>query len=131
MFNGHEEKKTMCLFCQPQSKIIDRNEEVIAIPDKYPITEGHTLIVPVRHVQSFFDLYSNEVIACFALINKMKERLVKKDSSISGFNIGINDGIDAGQTIFHCHIHVIPRRKGDVANPRGGVRNIIPQSGNY
>ena len=103
----------------------------IAFADRYPIVKDHILIVSLRHVESFFDLDTNERIACLKLVDEIRHKILEEDKTVSGFNIGINDGIDAGQTIFHCHIHMIPRRKGDVKIPRGGVRNIIPGKSNY
>ena len=104
---------------------------VLRHPDRYPIVKDHILLVSLRHVESFFNLDTKERIACLKLVDKIRHKILEKDKTVSGFNIGINDGKDAGQTIFHCHIHMIPRRKGDVKNPRGGVRNIIPGKSNY
>jgi len=98
--------------------------------DKYPVSEGHTLVVPKRMVASYFDLSVKEQTACWIMVNKVKEELQKRYNP-DGFNIGINISEDAGQTIPHCHIHVIPRYKGDVAEPRGGVRGVIPEKRNY
>jgi diadenosine tetraphosphate (Ap4A) HIT family hydrolase len=102
-----------------------------ALEDKFPVTKNHTLIIPKRHVQSYFDLDEPELLALNKLLFKAREMLLKQDSSITGFNIRINDGETAGQTIFHCHIHLIPRRKGDVESPRGGVRHLIAGRGFY
>ena len=102
-----------------------------SIEDKYPVTKYHTLVCPKRHVQSFFELGAAEYKACIALLVEMKKTISKKDSTVTGFNVGINDGTDSGQTISHCHIHLIPRRKGDVADPEGGIRNLIPGKGKY
>jgi len=87
--------------------------------------------VPKRHVWEYFDLYQAEINAIHELLLKAKKELQLIDPSISGFNIGMNNGKDAGQTVFHCHVHLIPRRKGDVDDPTGGVRNLIPGKGNY
>ena len=114
-----------------KSAILVRNTAAIAFEHKYPITKYHSLVTPLRHVASFFDLGSYEYNTCLLLINQVKNLIIKKDSSVTGFNIGINDGMDEGQTIFHSHIHVIPRRNGDVTNPRGRIRNIIPSKGKY
>jgi ATP adenylyltransferase len=113
------------------SSIKTKNSLALSFDDKYPIVKGHSLIVPLRHVNSFFDLSSAEQKACFTLLEDTKRLVARKDSSVSGFNIGVNDGIDAGQTILHCHIHLIPRRKGDVPDPRGGIRHIFPGKGPY
>ncbi len=126
----HANKDEKCPFCNLESTLITRNDAAIAFEDKFPITKNHTLVTPIRHVSSFFELSSYEYNACFLLINNLKSILTKNDRTVTGFNIGINDGTDAGQTIFHCHIHIIPRRNGDIVNPRGGVRNIMPSS-NY
>ncbi len=124
-------KEEDCPFCEIQSDIIAKNSLAIAFSDKYPIVIDHTLIVPLRHTPSFFDLDSHERNACLTLLDEMRQIILKKDIKVTGFNIGFNDGIDAGQTVFHCHIHIIPRRKGDVENPRGGIRNIIPGKSSY
>ena len=121
-----------CIFCNmDQSRIIDSNDCFYVIRDIYPVTELHTLIIPHRHISSYFDLTEDDQISLFTLLKSHKEQLLKTDPSITGFNIGVNDGKDAGQTIFHCHIHLIPRRKGDVANARGGVRGVIPEKQSY
>ena len=124
--------KDGCIFCElPKDRIICENNLAIAFYDLFPVSEKHTLIIPRRHIKDFFELTEDELIACNELINKLKKTLLIDDSLISGFNIGINCGEDAGQTVFHCHIHLIPRRKGDIENPMGGVRNIIPGKGKY
>ena len=121
-----------CIFCNlDPSRIEDRNEFFVAIKDLYPVTEGHTLIIPSRHVESFFELTRDEEIAMLDMLSSQKEKLSQLDTSITGFNVGINDGEDAGQTIMHCHIHLIPRRKGDMESPRGGVRGVIPGKQSY
>ena len=121
-----------CIFCNLEpSRIEDRNEFFVAIKDLYPVTEGHTLIIPSRHVESFFELTRDEEIAMLDMLSSQKEKLSQLDKSITGFNVGINDGEDAGQTIMHCHIHLIPRRKGDMESPRGGVRGVIPGKQSY
>jgi diadenosine tetraphosphate (Ap4A) HIT family hydrolase len=121
-----------CIFCNLEpSRIEDRNEFFVAIKDLYPVTEGHTLIIPNRHVESFFELTRDEEIAMLDMLSSQKEELSQLDNTITGFNVGINDGEDAGQTIMHCHIHLIPRRKGDMESPRGGVRGVIPSKQSY
>ena len=121
-----------CIFCNLEpSRIEDRNEFFVAIKDLYPVTEGHTLIIPSRHVESFFELTRDEEIAMLDMLSSQKEELSQLDTTITGFNVGINDGEDAGQTIMHCHIHLIPRRKGDMESPRGGVRGVIPSKQSY
>jgi len=124
--------KKDCLFCNiPTVRIVLENELAYAVRDGYPVTEMHSLIIPKRHIQDYFDLTKEELIACDQLIRSLKDEISNSDNSVNGFNIGINSGETAGQTIFHCHLHLIPRRTGDVDNPRGGVRNIIPGMGNY
>ena len=124
--------KKDCLFCNiPPVRIVLENELAYAVRDGYPVTEMHSLIIPKRHIQDYFDLTTEELIACDQLIRSLKDEISNSDNSVNGFNIGMNSGETAGQTIFHCHIHLIPRRTGDVDNPRGGVRNIIPGMGNY
>ena len=121
-----------CIFCNiDQSRIIDSDKYFNVILDIYPVTELHTLIIPRRHVASYFELTEQEQSSLFVLLKKHKDKLQKMDSTITGFNMGINDGEDAGQTIFHCHIHLMPRRKGDVENARGGVRGVIPSKQSY
>ena len=121
-----------CLFCNiSKERIILENDFAYAIHDGFPVTEMHSLIIAKRHIYDYFDLTKDELFACDQLIKSLKESILISDSSINGFNIGMNSGESAGQTIFHCHIHLIPRRSGDVVNPRGGVRNIIPGKGSY
>lgn len=121
-----------CLFCEiPDDRVIAQNELAYAIRDGFPVTELHTLVIPKRHVASYFDLGRPEVNACNALLSELREDIKKKDATVTGFNVGINDGESSGQTIFHCHIHLIPRRDGDVASPRGGVRGVIPERQSY
>lgn len=103
---------------------------VFAIEDKFPVSKGHTLIIPKRKVENYFDLQFQEQSACWFLVNLIKEQLINKYDP-PGFNIGLNINNVAGQTIPHCHIHIIPRYDGDVENPRGGVRGVIPEKRNY
>ena len=119
-----------CTFCN-KSEFILENEHWICIYDNYPVSNGHTLIIPKRHIISFFDLVEDEKIKLNKIIEEQRTLLLSEDISITGFNIGVNDGEDAGQTVMHCHIHLIPRRKGDVKNPRGGVRGVIPEMQGY
>jgi diadenosine tetraphosphate (Ap4A) HIT family hydrolase len=121
-----------CLFCVIKSdQLVDENELCYAWKDSYPVTERHTLIIPKRHVESYFDLYQPEINAIHQMLDVMKNNIEPQDETVSGFNIGVNAGKDAGQSIFHVHVHLIPRRKGDVENPRGGVRGVIPCKKNY
>lgn len=121
-----------CLFCSiNRERVIAHNTHAYAIRDGFPVTEGHTLIIPKRHVEDYFWMTEEEVLACDELLRKAKEDLEIQYPEIKGFNIGINAGGAAGQTIFHCHTHLIPRREGDVDDPRGGVRHLIPGKGSY
>ncbi len=121
-----------CIFCNlPNERIIKTYNEFNIIRDLYPVTYLHSLIIPKRHVESYFDLYDEELKELNRVLKELKSDLEKIDNKISGFNIGINVGKDAGQTIFHCHIHVIPRRYNDTENPKGGVRGVIPEKKIY
>ncbi len=95
------------------------------------MTEGHTLIIPKRHVADYFELHQPELNAINELLQKHKKELQKNDKSITGFNVGVNCGEDAGQSIFHVHVHLIPRRKGDMEKPKGEVRGVIPEKQAY
>jgi diadenosine tetraphosphate (Ap4A) HIT family hydrolase len=121
-----------CIFCEPAAdKIADENELAYVYLDGFPVTEGHRLIIPKRHTADYFDLGQAEVNACHQLLEAQKLLIQQSDTSVTGFNVGINIGEDAGQTVSHCHIHLIPRRVGDTKDPIGGVRNVIPEAGNY
>jgi len=131
----YEHRVEKCLFCDAQSidqkRIIAENNLAYAIRDGFPVTEGHTLFIPKRHIADYFGLVPAEVSAINLLMSEQKKLLQEADSTIDGFNIGMNCGESAGQTVFHCHVHLIPRRKGDVENPRGGIRHIIAGKGFY
>jgi len=121
-----------CLFCEiPPERVIASNDLAYAIRDGFPVTPLHTLVIPKRHAVDYFALTPDELLACNDLLHKIKNSILLADSSVVAFNIGMNAGEDAGQTVFHSHIHLIPRRKGDVENPRGGVRHLIPNKGFY
>ena len=121
-----------CLFCNiKESDLVKENDLAYASYDSYPVSEGHCLIIPKRHVKDFFDLSNDEIIACNDLIKEIKNEIIKKDNSVKGFNVGSNAGKISGQSILHCHIHLIPRRPGDVENPQGGVRSVIPSKQHY
>ena len=121
-----------CLFCNiKESGLTKENNLAYASYDSFPVSEGHCLIIPKRHVKDYFDLSNEEIIACNDLIKEIKNEIIKKDSSVKGFNIGSNAGKISGQSILHCHIHLIPRRVGDVENPQGGVRSVIPSKQHY
>ena len=116
--------KTKCIFCDyDQGEVIEQNSLAYLIYDNYPVNEGHMLIIPVRHVANFFELTEKELSAIYELLIIGQEKL-KKEVNASGFNVGINIGEDAGQTVFHMHVHLIPRIHGDVDDPRGGIRNF-------
>lgn len=119
-----------CPFCNPERQILAENSCAYAIADGYAVSQGHTLVIPKRHAETIFDLTHEEYIGCFDLVKTVKDILAQQYSP-DGFNIGVNCGETAGQTIFHAHIHVIPRYKGDAENPRGGVRHVIPGKGFY
>ena len=134
ILESYEYREKECIFCNPYKnkfKIYDSNELAFAIEDNYPVTNKHCLVIPKRHCESYFDLFQPELNAINQLLLKLKFELQKKDSSIKGFNIGHNYGEVAGQSIKHCHIHLIPRRKGDTKNPRGGVRGVIKEKQDY
>lgn len=124
-----------CLFCEVQSKdrgrIVAENSLAYAIRDGFAVTPHHSLFIPKRHVLDYFGLTQAEVNAINQLIKSQKETLDKLDPTIDGYNIGMNCGETAGQSVFHCHVHLIPRRKGDVERPKGGVRHVIPSKGHY
>ena len=121
-----------CLFCNYiESGLADENALAYASYDTYPVSNLHCLIIPKRHVKDYFKLSNDEVIACNELIKKIKEEILLKDPLVKGFNIGTNIGKAAGQSVLHCHIHLIPRREGDVENPQGGVRSVIPSKQHY
>jgi len=121
-----------CIFCKIiKEELQFENKLAYSSIDSYPVSEFHSLIVPKRHVETYFELTNEEIHACNDLILKTKEKILKQDSSVKGFNIGTNAGKVAGQSIMHCHIHLIPRREGDVENPQGGVRSVIPKKQHY
>jgi len=121
-----------CLFCTiSPERIIMENDVAYAIYDGYPVTEMHTLVIPKRHIEDYFGLTQDEILGCDSLLRAVRDDIMKHDSLVKGFNIGMNSGAVAGQTVFHCHIHLIPRREGDVEEPRGGVRWVIPSKANY
>jgi len=122
----------MCIFCRLDGiEIIHENELALCFSDKYPVTEGHSLIIPRRHMEDQFQATHEETAAIMELIKIRREELLSEDESIDGFNIGVNCGLSAGQTIFHLHWHLIPRRTGDMENPAGGVRGVIPERRAY
>ena len=121
-----------CLFCNSQkSGLAHENDLAYASFDTYPVSEYHCLVIPKRHIKDYFDLSNDELIACNELIKIVKKEITNKDSSVKGFNLGTNIGKVSGQSILHCHFHLIPRRLGDVENPQGGVRSVIPNKQHY
>ncbi|WP_207479599.1 HIT domain-containing protein [Arenibaculum pallidiluteum] len=129
---SYDDRDAGCVFCNlPQSRIVAENELATAIRDGFPVTEGHTLVMPRRHVADYFDLHVPERNGIESLLHDQRRQLQEADRSIAGFNVGTNSGGAAGQTIFHVHVHLIPRRVGDVESPRGGVRGVIPARQSY
>ena len=122
-----------CIFCDKTNcKVISSTKHFFIIRDTaYPVTKHHTLIITNRHEEDFFSLTDEEMEDLKDILKRQKEELKNLDKEISAFNIGVNIGKDAGQSIMHCHIHLIPRRKGDVDDPRGGVRGVIPEKQKY
>jgi diadenosine tetraphosphate (Ap4A) HIT family hydrolase len=119
-----------CPFCNPDRKIITENEYCFALYDKYPVSEGHSLIISKEHKKDLFDLSTLEKEACWQLIEEVKSSLTTKYNP-DGWNIGMNCGKVAGQTVFHFHCHLIPRYQGDMDDPRGGVRHSVQGMGYY
>ena len=122
-----------CFFCNKAKKeTISSSDFVFVVRDnKFPVTKHHTLIASHRHVSDFFDLNNDELNDLSKVLKKQRQLLLNLDKDITGFNVGVNAGVDAGQSIMHCHIHLIPRRKGDMDDPRGGVRGVIPSKQKY
>ena len=122
-----------CIFCSKKNcTIINTTKYFFIIRDTtYPVTKHHTLIITNRHISDYFDLTKEETAELNEVLKKQKGELQEIDKEITGFNLGVNIGSDAGQSIKHCHIHLIPRRKGDVEDPRGGVRGVIPSRQKY
>ena len=121
-----------CLFCNIKDTGSNHeNELAYASYDSYPVSELHCLIIPKRHIKDYFDLSNDELVACNDLLKIVKKEIINKDPLVKGFNLGTNIGIVSGQSILHCHFHLIPRREGDVDNPQGGVRSVIPNKQHY
>ena len=121
-----------CIFCfPPEERIISKYKFFYVLEDLYPVSKFHYLIIPYRHEESYFNLTNEEIIELHLILNKEKGKLTSLDKTISAFNVGINIGKDAGQTIFHTHIHLIPRRNKDMQNPEGGIRGVIPSKRIY
>ncbi len=118
-----------CPFCQPDAAVL-QNRLAFALFDRSPVTPGHMLLIPRRHVADWFETTADERFDLMALADEARTLLLK-DRQPDGFNLGVNVGMAAGQTVFHVHLHLIPRYEGDVDNPRGGVRGVIPAKQNY
>jgi len=119
-----------CPFCRDGLHVLEDSRHAFAIADGYPVTDGHTLVIPNEHVASLYDLPASAQAEVWNLVRTVRSRL-SQDGDVEGFNIGINDGTAAGQTVLHAHIHVIPRRSGDVSDPRGGIRWVVPDRARY
>ena len=125
-------KQKDCIFCNmDESRMIFQNNLFYAIRDGFPVTFLHTLLIPRRHVTSYFSLSSDEKSTLIETLDFLRGEILDSDASITGFNVGFNDGVSAGQTVMHCHVHIIPRREKDVSDPRGGVRGVIPDKQKY
>ena len=122
-----------CFFCNraKNESIYSSNFLYVVRVNKFPVTKDHTLIAPHRHVSDFFDLNNEELNDLAIILKNQRQLLLNLDKDITGFNVGVNAGVDAGQSIMHCHIHLIPRREGDMDNPKGGVRGVIPSKQKY
>ena len=122
-----------CPFCSEEirSRVIASNGTVFAIEDKYPVTPGHLLIIPYRHTADYFSLTEQERKHAEQLLLTLQNRIREDDDAVTGFNVGVNCGESAGQTVMHAHIHLIPRRDGDLENPQGGVRGVITEKMSY
>jgi len=120
-----------CIFCHTAGeKLVVENDLAQAVLDTYPVSPGHTLIVPRRHAATIWDLTDEEYAACFELVRQARA-IIQARHAPDAFNVGANCGEAAGQSVWHAHIHLIPRYKGDVENPRGGVRNVVPHKAHY
>lgn len=129
---SYENRVQGCLFCEiPSNRVVAENELAYAILDAYPVTDMHTLVIPKRHTLDYFSLHQPERNAIHQLLEERREAILSADPSVTGFNVGNNVGEDGGQTIMHCHTHLIPRRKGDMIDPKGGVRGVIPEKQKY
>ena len=121
-----------CPFCSLDTeRVLEFNENAAALRDGHPVTELHTLVIPIRQVATYFELTADERKSIHTLLESQRVKIMAEDDTVEGFNIGWNCGEVAGQTVFHAHAHLIPRREGDVENPRGGVRHIIDGKGEY
>jgi len=123
-----------CIFCKLKNikgEVLYEDENCVVLEDGNPVSKYHTLIIPKRHFADFFNATKEEFDSILSLLHKRRKELLKKDKTITGFNIGVNIGEDAGQTVMHLHVHLIPRRKNDTPKPKGGVRGVIPNKMSY
>jgi diadenosine tetraphosphate (Ap4A) HIT family hydrolase len=127
---SYKERDADCPFCD-RTDLVAEDPLAVAVRDEYAVTNLHTLVIPRRHVTDYFDLHGAEHNGIHRLLDECREDILARDKTVEGFNVGINNGEVAGQTIFHCHVHLIPRRRDDVENPRGGVRGVIPGNADY
>lgn len=125
--------KPGCPFCSDniQDRIVADYQSVFAIEDKYPVTNGHLLVIPYRHTEDYFSMTQEERQDAEELIRVLRNKVLQEDKTVTGFNIGMNCGESAGQTVMHAHIHLIPRRGGDTPEPRGGIRGCVPDKMGY
>jgi diadenosine tetraphosphate (Ap4A) HIT family hydrolase len=130
---SHSNSDSRCRFCSEsiKGKIIEEFDTVFAIQDEYPVTQGHHLVIPHRHTLDAFAMTPKELKDAQMLLDLLRQRIAARDAEVTGFNIGANCGLSAGQTIMHAHIHLIPRRDGDISDPTGGVRGVIPEKRIY
>lgn len=125
-------KSSPCPFCEMDPNVmVARHKHVFAVLDTSPVSDNHLLIIPFRHCETYFDLTAEERLDAHELIEELRLKILGKDPLVEGFNLGVNCGESAGQTVFHTHIHLIPRKKNDTPHPRGGVRGVIPDRMNY
>ncbi len=121
-----------CIFCHPrENEILAENDHALLITDNSPVSEGHCLIIPKRHMKTQFDLTAEENTAFLDLMKTAKTLIEKEGNIPDGYNIGSNNGLPAGQSVFHLHVHIIPRYKGDVEQPKGGIRQVLPKKAQY
>jgi diadenosine tetraphosphate (Ap4A) HIT family hydrolase len=129
---GQAARAEGCIFCDlPANRVVAQNDLAVAIYDRFPVTDLHSLVIPKRHAATFLDLYEPERRAINLLLDELARIVRERDKSVAGFNIGMNCAEAAGQTVPHAHVHLIPRRNGDVAEPRGGVHGVIPGKASY
>ena len=122
-----------CVFCEiinDKKELIAENDLAVAFYDSFPVSDGHALVIPKRHVETYFDLNEEEMAAILSLSKEVK-KIIDGRYHPTGFNVGFNVGLDGGQTVMHCHMHIIPRYHGDIENPRGGIRKIIKMKTKY